>query len=179
MKIIVINGRPRAGKDTFVEFCQKHCIWCLNVSTVDFVKEVAQHCGWDGTKTPENRAFLSSLKDILTLWNDVPFKKVCKEISSFVGEMTLYDFDPETEGIVFIHCREPEEIDRFRVELGSQSLLITRSDVEDEAQSNHADAEVNKYKYDYMIANDGTLDDLEDAAVHFLEAMGIRNLKKD
>ena len=177
MKIIVINGRPRAGKDTFVEFCKSHCSWCLNVSTVDFVKEVAKFCGWNGEKTAENRKFLSDLKDLLTQWNDVPFKKVSKEISAFVGEMTMYDFDPEIEGIIFIHCREPKEIARFHKELGAQTLLITRDEVEEEVQSNHADEEVDKYKYDYMIANDGTLQDLEEAAMHFLEAMDIKITK--
>ena len=177
MKIFVINGLPRSGKDTFVEFCKKHSCWCLNVSTVDFVKEIATHAGWDGTKTPTNRAFLSSLKDLLTLWNDVPFKKVCKSIEYFKREMEAYDFDPNTEGVVFIHCREPQEIDRFRVELGSQSILLTRGAVEGEKQSNHADANVNNYQYDYIIANAGSLLDLEETAIRFLEAIDLKNLK--
>ena len=151
MKIIVINGAPRAGKDTFVEKCQKHTYWCLNVSTVDFVKEVAKFCGWDGEKTPANRAFLSTLKDVLTLWDDVPFKKVCNRIERFKGEVEIYGFDPD-DALVFIHCREPDEIARFCLELGAKSLLIRRATVEETEQSNHADAEVLNYKYDYTIS---------------------------
>ena len=54
MRIVVINGMPRSGKDTFVGMCQEIIgeKRCLNVSTVDFVKEVAAYCGWDKTKTP-------------------------------------------------------------------------------------------------------------------------------
>jgi dephospho-CoA kinase len=177
MRIIVINGRPRAGKDTFVEFCQKHCHWCLNVSTVDFVKKVANYCGWDGTKTPENRKFLSDLKDLLTQWDDIPYKKVCNEIALFQNRVRMYDFDPDTDAITFIHCREPKEIARLCEELGAQSLLITRDEVETNDQSNHADAEVYNYKYDYMIPNENTLQDLEEAAVRFLTALGIQHLK--
>ena len=36
------------------------------ISTVDFVKQIARECGWDGVKTPRNRKFLSDLKDLLT-----------------------------------------------------------------------------------------------------------------
>lgn len=177
MKIIVINGRPRAGKDTFVELCKKHCNWCLNVSTVDFVKQVAEYCGWDGTKTAANRKFLSDLKDLLTEWNDVPYKKVVRALKLFEVEVMDYDFDPEEDAIAFIHCREPKEIKRLCDELGAQSLLITRDEVEEDKTSNHADEEVFNYKYDYIIANDDTLQDLEDAAVKFLTDLELRYIQ--
>jgi dephospho-CoA kinase len=177
MRIIIINGRPRAGKDTFVEFCQKHCNWCLNISTVDFVKKIATCCGWDGAKTPENRKFLSDLKDLLTQWNDVPYKDVCNEIGLFKNRVIAYDFDPSTDAIAFVHCREPKEIARLCKELNAQSLLITRDEVETNDQSNHADAEVYNYNYDYIISNEGTLQDLENAAVRFLIGLDIQHLK--
>ena len=177
MQIIVINGLPRSGKDTFVELCQKHCLWCLNISTVDFVKDVANFCGWDGNKDAKNRNFLSDLKDLLTEWNDVPFTKVCKKIALFEGEMKMYDFDPNKDGVVFIHCREPKEIKRFVKELNAFSLLIRRPSVEGNEQSNHADAEVFNYDYDFTIINDGTIEDLEEKAFNFLSSMDIKNLK--
>lgn len=177
MKIIVINGQPRAGKDQFVTFCQKHCYWCFNISTVDFVKEVAMTCGWDGTKTPKNREFLSNLKDLLTEWNDVPYKKVEREIQLAAGRMESHNFNPDTDGIVFIHCREPEEIARFVEEMGAKSLLMRRPAVESNEQSNHADSEVFNFDYDYTMVNDGSLFDLEVKAVHFLQEMGIKHLR--
>ena len=176
MKIYVINGRPRAGKDTFVEYCKKHCTWCLNISTVDFVKRIATQCGWDGTKTPRNRAFLSSLKDLLTDWDDVPFKKITDAIKCFEAEIKLYDFETDN-AVVFIHCREPMEIERFRRELGAKAVLLTREAVESEETSNHADADVFNFNYDYTITNNGSLSDLEKTAVNFLDSIGIKNLK--
>ena len=177
MKVVIINGIGGSGKDTFVELCQKHCHWCLNVSTVDFVKDVANFCGWDGNKNAKNRKFLSDLKDLLTEWDDVPFTKVCKKISLFESEMKMYDFDPNKDGIVFIHCREPKEISRFALELDAFSLLIRRPAVENNEQSNHADAEVFEYPYDFVIHNEGTLEELEERAVRFLESLGVENLK--
>ena len=134
----------RAGKDTFVEFCQKHVTWCKNISTVDFVKQVANFCGWDGTKTPKNRAFLSVLKDLLTEWDDVPFRMVKKEAESFNSEALAYDFNTD------------------------EVLLIRRDAIETNEQSNHADAEVFNYDYDYIIENNGTLEELEQSAITFL-----------
>ena len=157
----------RAGKDTFVEFCQKHVTWCKNISTVDFVKQAANFCGWDGTKTPKNRAFLSVLKDLLTEWDDVPFKKVKNEAENFNREALAYDFNTD-EVLVFIHCREPQEIARFVQEMNAITLLVQREAIENNEQSNHADAEVFNYNYDYIIENNGTLEDLEQSAITFL-----------
>lgn len=170
MQVIVINGMPRAGKDQFVQFCQKHTTWCKNISTVDFVKSIARKCGWDGTKTPKNRAFLSDLKDLLTKWGDVPFKEVQREAKVFECEAEMYDFSTD-EVVVFIHCREPEEIAKFVKEMNAKTLLIRREAIETADQSNHADAEVFNYEYDYIIENNGTLEELEQSAQTFLECI--------
>lgn len=170
MKIFVINGAPRAGKDTFVEFCQALVgERCLNVSTVDFVKEVAKFAGWDGNKTPEARKFLSDLKDIMTEYDNIPFKKVKRAIDIYRLELEEYTSEFYiANSVVFIHCREPQEIEKFKNELGAKTLLIRRPDVEGGDQSNHADAEVFNYDYDYTIYNDGTLDQLHLKAIDFL-----------
>ena len=177
MQIVVINGAPTAGKDAFVSLCQKYLLWCGNFSTVDFVKEVAAYCGWDGTKTPENRAFLSDLKDLLTEWNDIPYKKIEQAILRYEGEAKIYDFESD-DVLCFVHCREPWEIQKFVDRLGAKTLLIRRPEVETNEQSNHADAGVFNYNYDYTIENDGTLWDLEKKAANFILELGYKNLRK-
>ena len=167
MQVVVINGMPRAGKDQFVQFCQKHMTWCKNISTVDFVKQAANFCGWDGTKTPKNRAFLSDLKNLLTKWDDVPFKRVKRVAENYNSEAISYDFDTD-EVLVFVHCREPEEIAKFVREMNAITLLIRREAIESNEQSNHSDAEVFNYNYDYVVENNGTLEELEESAVAFL-----------
>ena len=80
VKVVVCNGMPMSGKTTFQTICKgksNHAhgiegyrgfgrLHIESCSTVDFVKEVAKSCGWDGTKTLENRKFLSDLKDLLS-----------------------------------------------------------------------------------------------------------------
>ena len=88
VKVAVINGACGVGKSKFERICQEQCgyfamqpgfdgIRMLHVdiiSSVDFVKEIATLCGWDGSKTLENRKFLSDLKALLIKWNNVPYK---------------------------------------------------------------------------------------------------------
>ena len=170
MKIIIINGTGGAGKDTFVAMCKDvlGAEGVFNISTVDFIKEVATMCDWDGTKTPKNRKFLSDLKDLLTEWDDIPLKKVmadgiacaaCAEINGTLDNSVL-----------FIHCREPKEIEKlvraFKDDV--TTLLIRRQEAESVKQINHADNDVLNYAYDYTIYNDSTLSWLRNEAVVFL-----------
>lgn len=174
MKIVIVNGFPRSGKDTFVDFCLDYLgPYGKNISTVDFIKYIAKECGWNGEKTPKDRKFLSDLKDLLSSWDDIPWKKVLKEIQLF--EFTFYQYDmPTDDAIIFIHSREPKEIERFEKELGAISVLICRRVVESNEQSNHADTEVLNHKYNYIIENNDTLDDLKNKAIEFC-----KNLQND
>ena len=170
MKIVIINGKGGCGKDTFVAMCKDilGAEFVRNISTVDFVKEVAEVCGWDGTKTPRNRKFLSDLKDLLTEWNDVPLRKVAEEVEAYATYLTINQ--QWNTGLVFIHCREPKEIDKLVREFDGDvaTLLIRRTAAESVEQINHADNEVLNYSYDYTIYNDSTLSWLRNEARIFL-----------
>ena len=166
MKYFIVNGKPRSGKDTFVNFCLEELgAFGKLISTVDFVKKIATECGWDGIKDLKNREFLSNLKDLLTEWGDVPYKRTLQEIDMFKFDLDYWDVSDK--GVVFIMCREPKEIERFERELNAKSILIRRASVEFEQQSNHADSEVLNHKYHYIIDNNGTLEGLKIKAQEF------------
>lgn len=178
INVIVVNGYPRSGKDTFVNFCkEKLGAFGVSVSTVDFVKYLAAQSGWDGTKTPKNRKFLSDLKDLLTEWNDVPWKKVEEVFESIKVECFQYGLR-DSDFFLFIHSREPKEIERFQKEYGALTILIDREEVEGK-QSNHSDAEVMNFNYDYIINNDGTLEELKMKAITFIESVRLTNKNKE
>ena len=157
-RIFIINGMGGSGKDTFVEIVKKTYPRTLNISSVEFVKKIAEECGWDGSKTERNRKFLSDLKDLLTQWDDVPNKKIDDIIKYYCGD------------IVFIHAREPDNIEYLKNKYNALTILIVNTRVDD-ITSNHADAGVYDYVYDYIIENNGSIEDLEQAAQTFMEAI--------
>jgi hypothetical protein len=172
MRVVIINGIAGSGKDTFVAMCKDvlGANRILNISTVDYVKEVAQFCGWDGTKTPENRKFLSDLKRILTEWNETPLKKVCEEVECWQDIWRVSgDYD---NAVVFIHCREPKEIDKLVYQFNQYepvTLMVRRSAAESVEQINSSDNSVFDYAYDYTVYNDSNLSWLHGEARAFLQ----------
>lgn len=163
MKVVVVNGRGASGKTTFETMVQKiaeaRSLKVEIISTINYVKEVAKSIGWDGSKTPADRRFLSDLKDTLTRWKDLPYKMVCEEINYFDGEgMT---------DIVFVDCREPEEIARFVEDFQALTVLVQRGEVV--LLGNHADDNVENYQYDIVIDNSRGLDELLQEATIFVE----------
>ena len=173
MKIYILNGKAGSGKTTFFKLIEEKCHnYVYNYSTVDLVKKVAYGCGWNGSKTPENRKFLSDLKDLLTEWNDVPYKDCLKEIKRITSLADIYDVEHD-DWAIFIDCREPKEIQKFVDRLGAKTIFIDRK-IEDYNASNHADANVENFEYDIVINNNGTLEDLAAVAMNFIKTEGIK-----
>ena len=148
MSVYIINGAPGSGKSTF---CQKVIDivgknWGYELSTVDLVKEIATDLGWNGEKTLKNRKFLSDLKDLLTEWDDIPFKHTVKQVKMIKEYFDNYNLDSD-EAAIFINCREPNEIERLKKALNAKTVLVRRTKAENVAVSNHADANVLNYKY--------------------------------
>lgn len=166
--VIICNGTKEVGKDTFCSFVQDIVgeDLCEIFSTIDCVKEIARICGWNGEKTPRNRKFLSDLKDLLTEWNDFPFQQVSHkiEMANLIWDSVGYS---NKETIIFVMCREPQEIQKFVDAYGAKTLLIRRGD-HSTNPSNHADAEVENYRYDYIVENNSTLEGLKLTAKEFV-----------
>lgn len=161
--LFVINGMARSGKDTFCNFVRDYSGHdTFIISSVDDIKEKAKTMGWDGvSKTEIDRKFLSDLKDLCTWYNDSPYTYVKNQIMYF-------EATPKTE-IMFIHIREPQEIEKIKATYPYvKTILVTNKNVPI-ITSNSADAGVFDYHYDYYIKNDGTLEDLKNNALSFIE----------
>lgn len=176
LKIVIVNGAPGSGKTSFEELCQdKMGDYCQIRSTVDLVKEIASiYANWDGQKDLKSRKFLSDLKDLLSQFNDIPFKDIVRFKDVWENELDMYNVK-EQPHVLFVDSREPEEIMRFKRELGAITVLIRRTSAEMAKTSNHADANVLNCKYDYEIANNGSLDDLSARADEFLNLIFDKN----
>lgn len=160
-EIVVINGMAQSGKDTFVQLVSKH-ISADNYSSVKRVKGIAKLCGWNGEKDERSRQFLCKLKELTTEFYDMSYKAVVDRIIKF------YESDNE---LLFVHIREPLEIQRIVDNFDAKTLLVERENNIINITSNEADKNVFNYNYDYVISNDGTVDDLEEKAKLWLERL--------
>ena len=133
-------------------------------SSITPVKTMARLGGWNGGKTEKDRKFLSDLKDLLTAYNDTPLKHVIEVTEAFKKGLS--------GGALFIDVREPAEIKKAVAAIGAKTVLVTNKNVP-VISTNHADANVANYEYDYVVVNDGDLDDLYDKALEFCQHFGL------
>ena len=170
MSIYIVNGFPCAGKTTFEENVKKIVgdEYCYILSTITPIKQIATMVGWNGKKDLESRKFLSDLKDLLTKYNDYPFNYICDQIKHIEEEWAEYGISPRSI-VIFVDCREPEEIKKLCDKLDAKSLLIRRASAENSATSNHADEGVLNYNYDIVIENSGDLRDYAYKAFEFVD----------
>ena len=167
--IFIVNGMARAGKDTFAEILKELTPGVSKFSSIDTVKEIASHLEWDGGKTEEDRKFLSDLKVLLSQYSDIPFRSIIKEVSVF------YDCDPlfrDRRKVLLIDIREPEEIERAKVAFNAKTVFIENNRV-DKIVSNMADAGVYNYEYDYIVENNGTLEEFRENIKEFAKKAGL------
>ena len=159
-KVFITNGSAGNGKDTFAEFLSKY-ISVFKYSSIDLVKEMFETVGISkDNKTEKKRKLWSDGKDMLTQYDDIPFKDITSIVTDFKNNKI------ETE-VLLIDIREPEEIARAVETFGAETILIDNPNVR-KIESNHADANVNNYEYDYIIENDGTLEQLDAMAKFFV-----------
>lgn len=161
-KIVIVNGTGKAGKTSWETMVQKIAAARDKkveiLSTINCVKQFAKEMGWDGGKTMEDRRFLSDLKDALTRWKDIPYNETRWDINQL-----------EEDGVdlIFIDCREPEEIKRFVNDYNALTVLVQRGEMV--IMGNHADDNVLNYQYDITIDNSRGLDELMQEATIFVE----------
>lgn len=163
MKIFIVNGKGKSGKTTFEKMVQEISIKNGKkieiLSTIDYIKNIARTFGWNGEKELKDRKMLSDLKDLLTEWNDLPHKKVCKKIE---------EYKHKNISAIFIDSREPVDIERFAKEYQALTILVKRDKV-NVIYGNHADDDVDNYQYDIIINNRQGLEELQEKAQIFYE----------
>ena len=118
--------------------------------------------GWDGTKDEKSRKFLSDLKDLADEFND--FSTIC--IENKIKEFMSADAE-----ILFLHMREPDQIQSFQQKYKNALSLLIRNDRINVVTSNHADKNIFKYLYDMELDNSGTLEELEETAHVFVDRL--------
>ena len=171
IRIVIVNGRPGVGKTTFENICSEILgkNFCKQRSSIDAIKEIAKQCGWNGEKTLKDRKFLSDLKELLVNYNNLPLQDI--KLFIYKWENLLESENPYDKlkfHVLFVDIREPKNIKEFKDKLHAITLLIRRPGDDEIEVSNQSDEEVFNYDYDYIIYNNGNLEDLHNKAAEFL-----------
>lgn len=176
--IVIINGTPRSGKDTFVEYARQYCdrnecAWVRNISSVDPIKEVfTQNFGYsEDNKTDIARKALAAVKE---MWVDNCNGSVAYMYRQIMCMHNGIEYANDMQ-IIFLHIREPKEIkemmDMFSgmepIGIGITTVLVARYMPNKPVCD--ADMNVAEYEYHHLIKNDGSLEDLQNTAVEFIE----------
>lgn len=171
--IIIINGRSNSGKDAMCEICADVYGQVYNVSTVDIVRQASKLFGLSDTKTDENsRNFMGELKRLVDKYNDHSYNYIHEKYLNIKN--TAEEILETDEFTMFIHCREPKNIQRFVDRYSNTDNCITllfKAPFENDSETNIPDKDVYNYKYDYTIRNNGTLDDLREKVIRFIKTI--------
>ena len=165
MIVLIINGAPRSGKDTFIDILtMENPGRVIRYSSIDWIKQQALDLGWDGIKDAKGRQFLSDLKNACTNYADTPFKKITERILSSCNR-----YSQEAGIVYFCTCvREPEEIYKLKIwcnenKIPCHPILVRRKVAEQKALDkgfiSSGDVQFINYPYPWVIYNDGSLED--------------------
>lgn len=176
--LVIINGLGGTGKSEFIKQCAMVAQYfeektgVSECSTVDYVKEVAESCGWSGEKEAKDRVFLSDLKQALEKWDNVPYKKTIEKINTVWNYM---EDEGYLHGVVFVNSREENDINNFYndaslYEAKPIKLYISNNRIEvNEVPELIEGIESFKTQCDYHIENNGTLFQLFMSATYFMQ----------
>lgn len=158
--VIVVNGKPRAGKDTAVAF-MRDVLSDSNIpthafSSIDPVKVMLGAHVDLSAKTEADRKLLSVVGDALQEHSSFRTFTFMKAINWF-----FYEND---NGVFFLHMREPHLIKVMKENCEKHGMRFLRilmtSPRAENVTSNASDAGVESGHYDDVLTNDGTLADL-------------------
>lgn len=167
MKVVIVNGRGGAGKDAFCHLCSEITgLKCMTYSTITRIKYIARQLGWNDSKDDKGRKFLSDLKAVSNSYSDYLFQCACDDIGATDAINGIE--------VVFVMCREPKEIEKFKEKFNATTILIKNKRLEQKVYGNNSDDKVDNYTYDYYIHNDGSMDELRDWAKWFLTQIGVK-----
>lgn len=162
--IITISGKARHGKDTFGELLYNELTNAGNKVIVfhyaDFLKFIAtKWFNWNGEKDMAGRTLLQYLgTDVFRTNRPDCWVNMAKEFILGLGDIVDYVLIPDTRFVNEIEVMREINPDKFR------SILVSRPNFDNglsEEQKNHpSETSLDNYKFDIIVVNDGSIDDL-------------------
>ena len=175
MKIIMISGKARSGKDTLGDFLIKHLeenSKPCRVQIGQYIKYYAmKYFGWDGEEDTKPRDLLNHLgTEIIRNKIDPDFhiKRLLQDL-----EVLSYFYDT----FVISDVRFPNEIEKVKEKYDNVITIHIERDsdeLNEEQKNNITETALDNYdNYDIRINNNGTLEELENKAIDIVKEVGV------
>lgn len=182
--VVILNGYPRAGKDTLIRFMEdvadQKGLATGSFSSIDPVRAMLSSVGIDTSrKTAEDRKLLAMSGSLLEEHCKFRSRSCLQFINQEIAQAAN---DGLGGGLYFLHIREPEIIEVVQERLHAKGVKVWRVYLESnraEKPTNPVDAGVEKMAYDYRVTNNGTLGQLYDEASALVRLMLERPLPRD
>jgi dephospho-CoA kinase len=168
MHVIILSGKARSGKDTTADIIASSPDFAYRTAFGDHLKNIALILGWNGVKDKRGRKFLQQLGDVIRAYNPRYFiDKVIKDIQD---RATFLPNDI----VCITDCRYLNElqaiIDSFPNVTTIRIERNATSDLTDTQRAHQSETELDSYlNFDFLIQNNGTLNDLERKIKFILE----------
>ena len=184
MKIFLVCGASRHGKDTTGNFIEKYCgknnIKFCRTQISKYLKQyIKDYFGWDGKEETKPRTLLQELgTDIIREKLNKPYFFADRTAEDLEILANFFDVAAVTD------IRVPLEIETIKEKFNDVVVIkVERINYETElteAQQKHKiEQAMNGYKdYDYILIND-TLEKLEEDVIEVLKKEGIINETND
>ena len=191
-KLVAVMGRPRSGKDSFVDLARKAIallrpdLTTGEASSIDCVRHMLANAGLDmSAKTPTDRNTLAGIGHMLEEGYNFPTNSVMKVLGRGPGS---WNADYEPPDVLFVQVREHWLVDKWARLLADRAYakrisreglvdlparvvrLLVRTDADYRPVGNASDDSDdldNPLKYDRVVANDMTWPGLFEKAHDF------------
>lgn len=170
--VIMFSGKARTGKNTFAEFVcealEAKGYKVLTTAFADFLKSIcAAHYGFTGEKKGEGRSILQEVGDV--------FRKNYEDIFVDIVKSLVYGSFGEYDYVLITDLRFLNEAGKIKTTFGDivRTVRIERPDLETdltgEQQKHASETQMDTYKFEDIIQNVGTEEELKRKAVEYVE----------
>lgn len=174
MRIFLVAGKSGSGKGEIAKFIKEYYIYkledCAITSYSKYIKNFAKDLtDWDGSENNKPRDFMQKIGDEIRRMDQYYFtSNMIKDINIMANYV---------KNVVVADVRMPEEIEEIRNNFDDVYAIYvvnnyapSRLSVEQQAHITETALE-NYDDFDYIIANDGSLENLKDKIFKYLESI--------
>lgn len=174
MKVVAISGHAQNGKDTVAKILSNKLIErqyrVLIAHYADLLKYICKtFFGWDGNKDEYGRHILQYVG------TDIIRKEAPDYWVDFISSILKY-FGSNWDWVIIPDSRFPNEINKLKTDgFNVKHLRVVRdnfqSPLTEEQQKHPSETALDNVVPDYLIRNDGSIDDLEKAVSEWIEGV--------